>query len=377
MNDLNISLPVQKAKRFYELDSMRGLAALIVVFSHFRNMFYLGAGLDHGVLALLYPLVAAHESVIFFFLLSGFVLTLPFLRSTRNTYSTFVHRRVLRIYGPYIVALVIAIIGCAIWHGRVSPIGWGATIWEMPVTFKSVVNHILFIGNYNFRAYNPVIWSLVYEMRVSLIFPFLFLMVFKFRIRYTLIGIAACTCFGVTPSESKSLITLEYIGIFLIGILLAIHKDELARLYRTISPRQRLLFFLLSAVLYLESHRLIGLGPLWHLGDMPIALGAAGFIIVGLNSSAVKRVLNSSIPHFLGTISYSLYLIHGLVLFAMTATLRTKVSHPVFFVIYFPTAVLLSWAFYAAVEKPFMLWSHKVGRRKTVPVIEPVLAADS
>lgn len=33
------------------------------------------------------------------------------------------------------------------------------------------MQHILLIGKYNTDAYNSVIWSLVHEMRISIVFP--------------------------------------------------------------------------------------------------------------------------------------------------------------------------------------------------------------
>src|SRR5438105_12280270 len=95
-------------QRFRELDSLRGLAALIVVFHHFFWMwFYHQTERTDPAFLLFYPLIAGHESVILFFLLSGFVLSVPYLRGRSQPYGTFLLRRVLRIYCPYFFALVL------------------------------------------------------------------------------------------------------------------------------------------------------------------------------------------------------------------------------------------------------------------------------
>lgn len=356
--------PKGEGRRFHELDAMRGLAAVVVLGNHFRNMFYPAATFAHGWQSVfLYPLVSGRESVMFFFLLSGFVLSLPFLRGKTQPYWIFLRRRVLRIYGPYLGALALALIGCAIWHSRLGSTGWRGATWSRQVDLKSVLQHVLFIGNYNYERYNTAFWSLVYEMRISIIFPLLFVVANKLKARYTLLIVAACTLVGVHAVQHQFLITFEYVGVFLIGVLLAKNLDMLNGLYRRQGTVQHILLALLSLLFYFGGHRIASAGPLWHLGDMPVVLGAVGLLILGLNSVKTSRALNSVIPTFLGRISYSLYLVHGTVLFAMAAALQNKVSPPVFFLIYFPTAILLSWGFYVAVEEPFMVMSRNVGRR--------------
>lgn len=370
MNDLKDSLPSAsqplqnpkgEGRRFHELDAMRGLAAAVVLGNHFRNMFYPAATFAHGWRSIfLYPLVSGRESVMFFFLLSGFVLSLPFLRGRRQPYSIFLRRRILRIYGPYLGALVLSLIGCALWHNRLGPTGWRAATWSRQVDPRSVVQHVLFLGNYNYNRYNTAFWSLVYEMRISIVFPLLFVAANRLKTRYTLLIVAACTVLGVHGGRHQFLVTFEFAGIFLIGVLLAKNLDLLNGLYRRQGTVPHILFALASLSLYFGGHRIASMGLLWHLGDMPVTLGAAGLLILGLNSITARRALSSVVATFLGRISYSFYLVHGTVLFAMAAALKGKVSPPVFFVIYVPTAILLAWGFYVSVESPFMVMSRNV-----------------
>lgn len=348
---------------------MRGIAALVVLFHHYTHMFYPSLLTGTGVTAVvLSPLVSGHESVIYFFLLSGFVLSLPFLRGKSRPYSIFVRRRILRIYGPYIAALALALTGCSLWHSQLGVTGWKAGTWSSQVDIHSVIQHVLFIGDYNYDRYNTAFWSLVYEMRISLIFPLLFIVANKLKVRYTLLLIGLCTVLGVHVGIHKSLVTFEYAGIFLIGILLAKNLEDLSDKYKRLAPLQYGAFMLTSLSLYFGGRHLAGVGPLWHLGDMPVAIGAAGLLIIGLNSPSARSILNSMAPTFLGRISYSFYLVHGTVLFSMAVLLKGKVSHPIFFLLYLPMAIVLSWGFYVAVERPFMLWSRSVGRHRAVPL---------
>lgn len=379
MKDLSGFPPDRTAddpRRFHELDSMRGIAALIVLFHHYTHMFYPDLLTGTGLLsALLSPFVSGHESVIFFFLLSGFVLSLPFLRGKSQPYWLFLYRRILRIYGPYIVALALAVAGCSLWHNRLGTSGWVSGTWFAPVNLRSVIQHIAFIGDYDYNRYNTAFWSLVYEMRISLVFPLLFLVANKLRATYTLPIIVGCTALGVHAGDHKFLVTFEYVGVFLVGVLLAKNLGDLSDRYKKLNPVQRGLLIFASLSLYFGGRHLASIGPLWHSGDMPTAVGAAGLLIIGLNSLPARFALNSVMPAFLGRISYSLYLVHGTVLFAMAVLLRGVVSHFIFFIVYLPTAILLSWVFYVLVERPFMLMSRNVGR-KTASAIEPVPAAE-
>src|SRR2546430_6654006 len=75
-------------RHYEELDSLRGLAAITVLVGHYLNPFLVQSGPYAGVgravqLARktpLFGLFAGHEAVMLFFVLSGFVLSLKFLR---------------------------------------------------------------------------------------------------------------------------------------------------------------------------------------------------------------------------------------------------------------------------------------------------------
>ena len=107
--------------RLEELDSLRGLAALTVVISHHLIVLpvFFNPTNWHGHIPVnilkytpLHLLFAGHEAVILFFVLSGFVLSLPFHANKQGPYASFVIRRICRIYLPYIVSVAAAVIMC-------------------------------------------------------------------------------------------------------------------------------------------------------------------------------------------------------------------------------------------------------------------------
>ena len=82
------SLTEKKAgKHFVQLDSLRGLAAGAVVLHHWNIIWGLSGAPKLGQAALqIFPLkllTTGHSSVVMFFVLSGFVLSLPQVRGRK------------------------------------------------------------------------------------------------------------------------------------------------------------------------------------------------------------------------------------------------------------------------------------------------------
>ena len=105
-------------QRYEELDSLRGLAALTVVFSHFMVVFNInyqdtyGMGLiqnwyKYSPIRLFW---AGHEAVILFFILSGFVLTIPFLKNNPFSYKGYLVKRIFRIYLASATSIIVAVV---------------------------------------------------------------------------------------------------------------------------------------------------------------------------------------------------------------------------------------------------------------------------
>ena len=89
--------------RYEELDALLGIAALSVVLWHFVCATYtIPDQSARSFIMSLYFLVHGRAAVILFFILSGFVLSLPFLREPRPGYAGFAVRRICRIYLPYL-----------------------------------------------------------------------------------------------------------------------------------------------------------------------------------------------------------------------------------------------------------------------------------
>jgi len=372
-------------RRFYELDSLRGLAALTVVFHHFSRLCAtrIVHVIDRTPLRLL---VAGHQAVILFFLLSGFVLTLPYKKKGALNYGPFLLKRVCRIYLPYLGALAFAVL-CDL-HFSNHPhydnywINW---TWSAPVTTHLVFQHILFLGNYDWSQFNTAFWSLVYEMRISLVFPFLAIAVLRFRTIWLLLAAAVLSLayfplailfsnvlhLSSRDAAINSTLTLHYAAFFIIGSVMANHLPAINRWYARLTAVQAGAIAIISLVLYgfssassiIQHFSIPG-----DLFDWGTAAGATMFIVFAMNSRPFHRFLTSRTIHHLGQISYSLYLIHATILFVLIHTLWGRVPIGILLSIYLTATLAVTEIFYRLIERPSML----LGRRLTAP--RPVVA---
>ncbi len=277
-------------------------------------------------------------SVILFFVLSGYVLAIPFLKKSWPPYSAYIIKRVCRIYIPFAVAIVCAAILYA--HSSVPRTDNGSIWWgEAPVTLQTILDHLSMRGRFSDIWLDGVMWSLIVEMRVSIIFPVLVLLCKSVRFAalfalatYVIVTIAIVftghdDSYIMSDSIAVSLLlTLRYVPLFMLGIVLAkkndVIKDWFGRLSRTkFIVLLGLTLFVLCLPTDIRSHpdferilsELFGRGAdavVTFCVDLCLGL-ASGFLIVWVrNNHRHKSILDLRMIQWLGNISYSLYLVH-------------------------------------------------------------------
>jgi peptidoglycan/LPS O-acetylase OafA/YrhL len=366
-----------KQARFVELDSLRGLAALAVVLHHLRLLWegetQPASTMLRALLSVVNPL--GNGAVILFFVLSGFVLSLPMLSGRPQTYLTFVVRRVFRIYLPYLAALA-ASVGGAYWlHGMDTRNTWWHFFWSEPVNWQLVWQHVRFLGVYDTRQFNSPIWSLVHEMRISLIFPFLCALVLRFSSNWSLvIGFGLTVAAGIMEKPPFQLDwqfaeSIHIAGLFVLGTLLARERVRLGGWF--LSKPLRFVAVLISAgVAGLSLYLFAGLRLLgFFAGLFPDALTctrhwfaaivAGGLMIISISSVSWKRALSLPPMRFLGEVSYSLYLWHFVVMLYCVHLLYGKVPLWSILCLSLALSLLVAWWSYRWIEVPSM----NAGRR--------------
>ncbi|HEO1771842.1 acyltransferase family protein [Acinetobacter baumannii] len=155
-----------------QLESLRGLSALIVLFAHayqvFINPIYSGLSNIIGLIA--------QSSVMIFFVLSGFLISLSIQnnikRNSRFCFASFITSRLNRIYAPLLFSLfiVIALALLAQYFFQSSSnqfINQNLSIARtgFTLTFQEVLAALTFTNGFiaNSVNSNPVLWSLAYE----------------------------------------------------------------------------------------------------------------------------------------------------------------------------------------------------------------------
>ncbi len=376
----------RKPARFVELDALRGLAALLVVLHHLRLLWETDAQPTFRGLRLLLSSLnpAGNASVILFFVLSGFVLSLPAISGRPQSYLTFVIRRVFRIYVPYLAALAAAVAGAYWLHGIITGSAWFHTMWSEPVDWRLVLQHVLFIGAYSTAQFDNPIWSLVHEMRISLIFPLLCAVVLRLKSKWAFVVALAMSALAGLIQKPPFMVnwpiavSVHYAGLFVFGITLARERNHLGAWF--LRWPGRFIAVLIGLMLpFLALYSLDSYGSsnsietaLPHasnyLRDWVIALCAGGLMIISISSAACKRVLSWAPIHFLGQVSYSLYLWHVIVLLYCVHLLYGKIPLPAILLLVLVLSLAVSWCSYHWIEKPSMELGRKLsGPRRHSP----------
>lgn len=369
-----------KASRLVELDSLRGLAALTVFISHCMIMLPLFEDwkkLPKWVEILKFtPLRffwAGGEAVFLFFVLSGFVLSLQFFSSNSTRYTPYIIKRVFRLYIPYLCAVTLAVIAEYFFsrHGIKQLSSWFNLQWTTPLTSGLIIHHLWMVGNYNTFAFDSPIWSLVQEMRISIIFPLIMVLVVRCNWKTSIVLSLAISFVPyrlnhfITNSDIVNYaFTLRYVPMFMLGALLAKHRYYVSDFYKQTGVSSRILLFVVGISLFTypmlfpytsELHK-----P--EFNNWGVTFGAAVFMIFALASPVASRILQVSALQFLGKISYSFYLYHVIALLTVTSLLFGKAPLLVIWSFSLTGSLLISSLSYYFIEVPSIQWGRNLAK---------------
>jgi peptidoglycan/LPS O-acetylase OafA/YrhL len=331
----NNKIPEQEVSfhkhRIKSLDSLRGLAALVVVLAHTSVILGYYKVLDISPLHIFFT---PHEAVIFFFLLSGYVLVYQYGARPGVNYQEFIVARFFRLSFPYLASLVLYALLRLLFKPVYVDASWiGSVYWDKKLTVRLFFDHLFLITNFATDTFNPVIWSLVHELRFSLIFPVL-MYFFNARpiktITITLLLLFASSVaiiYNVNPSQGYNnsyAYTLYYLFSFITGGVIAKNQAWLVKQYSNLLNTLKYTSVILALTLYIETHKIPSLLLKLHLlgmldysfvmEDFLTTLAAAYIIIAAIATSGKNKFLENKVFQFLGKISYSLYLLHAIII---------------------------------------------------------------
>ena len=294
-----------------ELQSLRGVAALIVAVSHISSIYSLSPVVRIAIDAV----CNAHASIVVFFVLSGYVLTGSLLRRGLSSSSVkgFYVGRLFRLFPALWVASAVSALFLFLYPGlmiRPAPSNW-FVLYLHP--FPSGVELILAALAIDKSLIMPV-WTIFIELAGSALMPLMVaISLVKSRLYSWMLlgmGLAAYTL-AHAPHRLDS---LAYLFDFALGTWLASRNWKLffgKSLPMIFSAAFALIFFRFVWFAIRYGHPM----PLnFEYGDpLPMLVeGIAAFFLIGALASEHGRVrlLRSPWAIWLGNISYSLYLIH-------------------------------------------------------------------
>lgn len=323
--------------------------------------------------------------VTFFFVLSGFILTWS-IRPTDSA-RAFWRRRAAKIVPSYLVAWVLAMVLVA-----------AATtdLWQAILSFTLLQAWVpdLLIN----WAVNSPGWSLSVEMLFYLSFPLLYLLARRIsapQLKYWIAGVVAAI--AATPLLTEMIIPAgdllapgrstpaNYVWFaihfppsrlldFALGVLVA--RAVLLGRWRNIGMRW-------SALLLVVSYVVAAYSPILYSWRVICVVPAALLIASAAIADRDGRftLVRNRATVWLGEISYAFYLVHFTVVQFTRSVLGDRLfSTPVGVLLIFAEfglSILVSWALYAWVERPFMRRWSAPRRSGTIAVPAGVSAVRS
>lgn len=344
----NVGTTLAPGTRLVQLDALRGLAAVVVVFHHLRHLF----NSDAPSMFLL-PFFAGNKAVILFFVLSGYVLGLPFWAGRQSSYGSYLVRRVCRIYLPFLAALGLTLfVGRHLLYAQLPLNHWFYGTWHTPFTSDHIIRQALFINNDKLSAvFNTAFWSLRYEMEMSIVFPLICYVLLKLPSLGGLVLALGMELIGMgrvhflahhMPQELQT--TILWASAFVFGALLSKERSRVISWYESLNRPCRYLLFYVIVIGYFRG------GFATEISNIPAACG----VIVLAECCRARYWLTFPVAEYLGKISYSLYLVHGTVLFATFILLYGKMPTWLVIGIYFILTFGLSHLFCVWIEIPTM-----------------------
>lgn len=316
-------------KRHYEiLDSLRGVAAVMVVIFHIFETFSGGDHLkqivNHGYLA-----------VDFFFVLSGFVIGYAYDdRWGKMTLKGFFKRRIIRLHPMIIAGMIVGAIG---FYFSASPIVFpgisSVPVWKLLLimligfTLIPVPTSLDIRGWTEMHPLDGPAWSLFFEYVGNILYA-LFIRKFSNKLLAVWVFLAGCATihlavtsphgdmiggWSLEPAQLRIGFT-RLMYPFFAGLLLS-------RICKPGKFKHAFLWCSLMVVAILSFPRVGGSENLWINGlydSLTIILVFPLIVYLGA-SGKVTGKYSSKISRFLGDISYPLYITHYPIIYIFTA----------------------------------------------------------
>ena len=320
------------------LDALRGLASFAVAWFHFTN----GnpAFLENGFLKTSGRY--GWMGVEVFFVISGFVIPYALARAgfRLGDYPRFLAKRLVRLDPPYLIAIALSLAVAAL--AALAPGYRGA---PFHVSAPQLLLHLGYLNVFfGYEWLNPVFWTLAVELQYYLLIGLAFPAIASTRWTRR---IAVAAMFGTLALLFPSgAFLFHYLFLFLLGIA-------------TFQRR----FGLLSDRGYLAHIAVYAAGAGVTLDPWVAVLAACSALVI-----AYGRTGGGPLLRWLGTISYSLYLVHvpigGRVINLSLRFPHTLLVQCAALALAIGVSLVAAWVLYVTVERPAQRWAEGIRYRR-------------
>lgn len=343
--------PRPPSSRYGLLDPLRGVASLTVVLDHV-------AGLKQG-----------YHAVLVFFVISGYCILASAESGLRKgmTIGEYMRRRLRRIYPPYLVSVVFFVLtrlAKAALGGPLDASHWTPRVWLQTLTLTQWMSIPPAGADYPYN--NPTLlvaahWSLNYEEQFYLFVALTMVLCARAGVSLRAVlfpfTMATLALLAAMPQWCMGFF-VDYWPLFGVGV---------AVYYRVVSPpggRLRrgldaalLALFVVSAVLTWRDHRVPTRRYIWE--DLLLGSTVALFLVaVKPYDARLMKLLPLRLLTRIGTVSYSLYLVHQFNINLMSSIAGRVVSYarwPVAnTVLQLALHLMLASGFWWLFERPFL-----------------------
>jgi peptidoglycan/LPS O-acetylase OafA/YrhL len=314
---------------FVSITMIRALSIIAVIIENYLTHLRLNTA-AHGT-DMVASLVAevAGTFVHPFFVLSGYGITLSYLRKEPASWAIWTRQRFLKIVIPYWVTVTITFAFANLCHY------WAPYSGQAPYSWVTLLAYLTFLRNFYSPGWilNWTLWFMPVIIGLYIIFPLLLLVmkqkgivgliVFSFIV--TNGSVAVCIHFGY-PLSHQAALPLFFLDEFALGMLLAYITNFHPERFRQL---MKFRFFLLGIILYalsgvISEYKFAGHGSAYY-SDILTSIGL--YLIMLYVCRRISEIFPPTVLIIINKVShcsYMMYLIHGpIIVFGLQPYLGT------------------------------------------------------